>query len=260
MDHESPQKRKIKSIQVTFDIIETLDERVKAGVSELADACNVTKSTAHYHLRTLNELGYVVRDSDGTYELGLRFLRLGRRVQVRQPLYALAKPEIDELIADIGERAQLMVREGDLGAHIYRAVSDRAINTDSDIGSHVHLHATAAGKAYLAELPPDEVESIIQNEGLPRFTPNTITTREGLFDNLRLVREQRHAFNMEENLEGLRAVGVAIKRDNTRDVLGALSVSGPTTRMAGQFLTEDVPSKLKEVAKIIGIKATYQQI
>jgi len=253
-------ERGIKSVGVTFDIIEHLDATGSAGVSEIADSVGVTKSTVHYHLRTMEDRDYVVQENDGRYRLGFKFLKYGRGIQRRERLYSVAKPDVDELIDEIGERAQVMIREKDRGVHIYRVASERAVKTDSDVGTHVHLHATAAGKAYLAELTDEEIESIVASEGLPQFTPQTITSREDLLDEIETVRELGHAFNMEENCEGLRAVGTAIRREDSGEVLGAVSVSGPTTRFTGSYFEEELPARLREVAKVIGIKATYHQL
>lgn len=258
MEDGPASRSNIQSLDVTLDIIEHLATVDRAGVTELADAAGVTKSTAHAHLSTLANRSYVVNEA-GQYKLGMRFLRLGRTLQQNEPLYSIAKDEVDELIDEIGERAQVMVREGNAGAHVYRTTGDRAITTDSDVGTNVHLHATASGKAYLSCMADDEVERIVDATGLPKLTDATITDRDELFAELDRVRERGYALNMEENFQGLRAVGAPIRNTNTGEVLGALSVSGPTTRFTDDYIENELAEKVKNVAQVLSVKATYSR-
>lgn len=260
MDDQKKERRAgIQSLNVSLDIIEHLTDTGEAGITELAATSDVTKSTVHSHLTTLEDRGYVIKEGS-TYKPGVKFLKLGRGIQRHERLYEAAKDDIDELIDDIGERAQVMIREGNQGAHIYRAAGDRAVKTDSDIGTHVAMHATAAGKSYLSCLEDEEIELIIEATGLPQYTDETITTEEELFEVIEETRERGFALNMEENIEGLRAIGAPITDDVSGDVLGAISVSGPTTRFAGEYLNETLPTKVMQVAKVVSIKATYHDI
>jgi len=223
----------IGSTETSFRIVERLRADEVASVTALAEAVGVSKSTAHNHLQTLRRLGYVVREDD-EYRLGLRFLGLGDRARDRHGLYYVAKPEADSLVDAVGERVQVMVEERGDGIYIYQSLADQAVGTDSHIGTVVDLHATAVGKAYLAHLPNDERAALLDHLELTEQTPNTITDREALEAELAEIREDGCAFNGEERTVGMRAVGAPIVLDDGR-VLGGISVSGPTTRMTGDW-------------------------
>jgi len=223
----------IGSTETSFRIVERLRADEVASVTALAEAVGVSKSTAHNHLQTLRRLGYVVREDD-EYRLGLRFLGLGDRARDRHGLYYVAKPEADSLVDAVGERVQVMVEECGDGIYIYQSLADQAVGTDSHIGTVVDLHATAVGKAYLAHLPNDERAALLDHLELTEQTPNTITDREALEAELAEIREDGCAFNGEERTVGMRAVGAPIVLDEGR-VLGGISVSGPTTRMTGDW-------------------------
>lgn len=239
----------------SFRTLEQLAADQGAGVSELASALDLSKSTVHNHLQTLKRLGYVVQDGD-EYWPGLRFLSLADRARQRHGLYHVAKPEVDSLVESVGERAQVMVEENALGIYIYQSLADEAVRTDSHIGTVVDLHATAIGKAYLAHLEGDQLEAILDQVELREQTPNTLTDRDALRIELDEVAEQGYAFNDEEKTLGMRAIGAPILSDDDK-VLGAISVSGPTTRMNGTWYREEVPEMVSQSARVIGIKATY---
>jgi len=171
-------------------------------------------------------------------------------------MYEVAKAETDELVESVGERAQVMVEEEGRGVYIYQAKTDQAIRTDSHIGTTVALHATAVGKSYLAFLPREERDALHDELELEGRTENTLTDREELDAELEAVRERGYAFNDEERTTGMHAVGAPILSDDDQ-VLGSISVSGPTTRLHGSWYREEVPELVQQAARIIGLKATY---
>ena len=61
----------IASVTRALDIVEALWTLEGAGVTELADYLDMSKSTVHSHLATLDRKGYAVAE-EGIYRLGLR--------------------------------------------------------------------------------------------------------------------------------------------------------------------------------------------
>lgn len=245
----------VGATETTFAIIEHLAENERTGVTAIATDLALSKSTVHNHLQTLRELGYVVKEEEA-YRLGLQFLGLGDRARQRHELYHVAKPEADDLVDAVGERVQVMVEEEGVGIYIYQSLADQAVRTDSHIGTVVNLHATSVGKAYLAHLPEDELTALLDRFEFAKHTPNTLTDQATLESELDEIATRGYAFNDEETTVGMRAVGAPILSDD-EEVLGAVSVSGPTTRMNGTWYREEVPEMVVQSARVIGIKATY---
>jgi len=108
----------------------------------------------------------------------------------------------------------------------------------------------------LAEMPRNRVEAILDRHGLPGATENTLTSRETLFETLDTIRERGYAFNDGEEVEGIRAVGMAIVTDD--DVHGALSVSGPSNRVQGERFRDELPEILSGAVNEIELKLTYE--
>ena len=245
----------VGATETSFTIIELLRDNEGATVTELTEKLERSQSTVHNHLKTLNRLGYVDKKGN-TYYLGLKFLDLGDIARDRWNLYQAAKQELDELVSDIGEHGQVMVEEMDRGVYIYQAKTERAVQTDSHIGTPVDLHATAVGKAYLAHLSEERRSDLLDRLELSERTPSTYTDRDELKDELNTIREQGFAFNDEERFVGMRAVGAPVIGPEDK-VLAALSVSGPVTRMSGERYREEIPEKIMQAAHIIGIRATF---
>jgi DNA-binding IclR family transcriptional regulator len=248
-------KNPVKTTQRSLDIVETLREMDGARLTELADRLDLPNSTVHNHLSTLMERDYVLKDGD-VYRVSLRFLDLGEHARNRRKVYELAKPEIEELADETGEIANLLVEENGRGVYLWSSEGENAVPLDIAPGKHVHLHATALGKCILAHLPEKRVEEIIDRRGLLAETDATITDSDALMEELEAVREQGYAIDDEERLTGMRCIGTTVKSESG-NVIGAISVSGPTSAMPMDRLTDSLAEQLEGAANVIELKVAY---
>jgi len=249
-------RRTLATTRTSLAVVDRLKELDGARVTELAEEMDLAASTVHSHLATLEDAGYVVKDGD-TYKLGLAFLNLGEYVRESHEYFSLAESKVEQLAEETGGRAHFIVEEHGRGIYIYTRSGKHAVETFSRDGRRLYLHRTAAGKAILAYLSRQRVEEILDRHGLPRRTSNTITDREELFEELRAVRERDGiAFNTEEQVRGIRAAGAPV-RDPNGVVIGALSVSGPTHRMKGDRLHEEVPDIVLGTANELELEIEY---
>jgi DNA-binding IclR family transcriptional regulator len=248
-------KNPVKTTQRSLDIVETLREMDGARLTELADRLDLPNSTVHNHLSTLMERDYVLKDGD-VYRVSLRFLDLGEHARNRRKVYELAKPEIEELADETGEIANLLVEENGRGVYLWSSEGENAVPLDIAPGKHVHLHATALGKCILAHLPEKRVEEIIDRRGLLAETDATITDSDALMEELEAVREQGYAIDDEERLTGMRCIGTTVKSESG-NVIGAISVSGPTSAMPMNRLTDSLAEQLEGAANVIELKVAY---
>lgn len=244
----------IMATERSFRIVELLMERGAAGVTEVARDLDISKSTAHEHLTTLDSMGYVRRDGDG-YRVGLAFLTLGGYAQARTDLYRHGYEEVDDIAEETGEKANLVVELDGHGLYLYQRRGTEAVRTDSHLGTSVGLHETAAGKAILSRLGGERVREIASEHGLPASTEHTITDLDDLLAELETIRSSGVAFDDQERMLGIRCVAAPIVRDGRP--LGALSVSGPTKRINGERFRETLPNLVRDTARIIEIASTY---
>ncbi|MDS0241468.1 MULTISPECIES: IclR family transcriptional regulator [Haloferax] len=245
----------IGALGTSLEILEALKERESAGVTELATELGLPKSTVYSHLRTLREHEYVVQ-RDGKYCIGLKFLSLGEHTRDRMPLYEVAKPEVNGLAEQTGELANLLVEEHGEGVYLFRSKGEQAVSLDTHAGMRVKLHCTSLGKAILAYLSEKRVDEIIERWGLPAQTATTITSREALEEELAAVRERGYAYDKGERLSGLRCIAAPIKNPDGH-AIGAVSVSGPTSRMKGERFESVVPEQVMSAANVIELNLTY---
>lgn len=250
-----PDEDGIKAVRTTFRIVEEL--RVSGGslgVSDLGRRLDLPVSTVHSHLTTLAECGYLT-SHDGKYDLGYRFLEVGGHRRDRTQLFTYAKPKVDQLAEEFGDEVSLCVDDGGLGAHVYIARGEEAIETDTFTGIRLPLHATATGKALLAYMPAERVDRAITMHGLSAFGPNTITTPSKLNDELDQIREAGISRDAQERLEGIGGVAAPIQRSEGTNA--AIGLTAPISRLTGERFERDVPDRLRNIAETIRIKLRY---
>lgn len=245
----------IKAIETTITILESIQAQNGARGQEIANDTGLTSSTVHRHLRTLNNQGYVVQEGD-EYNLSFRFVEFGEFVQHRKPEFDLARDTVAELAARTEERAQYFVEEHGKAVYVCYETGKHGVKTDAHVGKRIPLHASGGGKAILAHLPDERVDEIIEHHGLPALAENTITDRETLLAELEQIRDQGYSFNKQEYSVGSRAVGAPVI-DNNGQLRGALSVTGPTLRMTGDWFNEELPNLLLGVANELVLNISY---
>ncbi|WP_254271330.1 IclR family transcriptional regulator [Haloarcula marina] len=249
------QNNTVAATKTSFRILEELKRADGAGVTDVASELGIAKSTVHNHLQTLSEEEYIICE-DGTYRVGLRFLELGEYTRNRMDIYEKARPEVNALAEETGEMVNAAVEEHGEGVYITRAEGGQAVSVDTYAGKRVKLHCTALGKTILAQLPESRVDEIIAIHGLPERTENTITDPAELKTELDEVRERGYAYDREERLPGLRCVAAPVVADDG-NLVAALSVSGPTTRIKGDLFHEEIPELLRSSANVIEINMAY---
>lgn len=246
----------ISSVDLTFRLIDELQQRDGSTITPLASAFDVSKSTIYRHLVTLRKHGYVTKEGE-TYYVGLRWLDLGMYAQSRKKVYDLTGEKTADIAEQTGERAQFIVEENGHGIHVHSEIGKNGVRTGTGVGVRVPMHVTSAGKAMLAYMPNERVRTILDTHGLDRLTDNSTTSRSALKAELEQVREQGVAFNRAERVAGIFSVGVPIQ-DET-EVYGGLSVTGPTHRMTDERVAE-LSDLLLGLAEEVELKIQYSEI
>lgn len=230
----------IQVLERAIKIIEVL-EKYPLGISlrELADEVDLNKTTVFRILATLENYNYIIQDQNsGVYKLGYKFLELSNSVMQRLDIREIAHPYLEELSTITGEVVHLVILDGDMGLYIDKVdKSSGPFRMISSIGKHAYLHSSAVGKVLIAYMDKEQALRIIEKKGLPKFTENTITTKERLMDELVNIRNNGYAVDEIENENGIRCVAAPIFNFNG-EVIAAISIAGFTFRITKERLPE----------------------
>jgi sugar lactone lactonase YvrE/DNA-binding IclR family transcriptional regulator len=199
--------------------------------SEIAERAGLARPTAHRILAALTEARLLRHDpATQTFALGPRFLEMAHRVWEGFDLRATAAPELERLARLAGETARLAVLEGDGVLYVdQRDAEQEAVRLVNRIGARIPAHASACGKAMLAQLSPVERAALLDRP-LAAPGPRTQTGRAALERELALSAARGYALSLEEAAAGVNAVAAAVLDRRARP-LGAICLVGPAFRL-----------------------------
>lgn len=224
----------VQVLDRTFDILERLAAAGRdLGVSELHAELGLPLGTIHRLLDNLVRRGYAAQDvTTRRYGPGPKLLEIGALalVSARFDLHRIAHPQLEALTAATGETSNLVVPQGNDGVYIDQVTSPHLVRMFTEIGRRAPLYCTGAGKAILSGLSPDFVDEYLARVVLEPWTAHTRTSVAALRADLATARDRGYALDNEERELGVRCVASPIF-DVTGRCLGAISISGPTTRV-----------------------------
>ena len=248
----------MKSLHKVLDIIEAVAREGSIGIRELSARTGFPPATVHRMTSTLVERRYLKQDAvSKRLSLSLQFLELGTRVQQHFSLTAIARPHLENLLAETHESVNLAVQDGDHMAYLDHIRSDHSmLQLFTKPGARVPLYCTGVGKMFLSQWSPSEVEKYLVRTSLIPHTPHTLVDRQKLLQELERIRKQGYSVDNEEMEKGVRCVA-ALVLDHQGKPAGAVSISGAAMRIESrkiQIFTRSLQACSQAISKEMGFK------
>lgn len=237
----------LESLRKGLAAIDAFARRGSWSLAELTLELGQTKPTVFRILHTLEEAGFVRRQAEGRYVPGPRMEQLGVATARQETLRWQALAPLQDLAAATGETAHVSVLHDGESVCVQAAEGPRMLRMRALVGRRTPVHASALGKALLAQITPREVDAILATHGLAKLTPRTIVSRRALHAALTEVRVRGYAVDDEEIETGLRCVAALIP---LAGMVAAVGVSAPADRL--------VPGRVAAVAA--EVRATAARI
>ena len=242
---------RLSSVATSIRLLKAFsEEQVEIGISDLAKRLGVAKSTVHRLAVTLVADGMLEQNPDtGKYRLGLSLFRLGSLVRRRMNVSNEARPLLRELREKVNETVHLAVLDGTEIMYVFNLESTQSIRMRSDVGVRKPAYCTAEGQAILAYQPAgggrpggarracrphaaDHHRSAGLEEGARR-RPRPRLRHRGRGE------RARHALH--------RSAACAT---TAGEVVAAIGLAGPVSRLSKKALTTFVPHVIETAAAI----------
>ncbi|MEU8309523.1 IclR family transcriptional regulator [Actinomadura sp. NPDC048955] len=212
------------------------------SLTRIADDLGISKSTVLRLAQPLIDGDLLTRDREtGWFRLGHGALRLGQAYLSTLDMRSVAADPLRRLQHLVGETCHLVVYEAPDVVYIDKVENEHNVRMASRVGLRMPAYRTAVGKAVLAWLGEDDFQTVVA-AGMPARTERTITDPARLAAELERVRLSGYAVDDRENEPEVRCVAAPIF-DHTDRAVGALSVSGLTSRMT--------PARVREVGPMV---------
>ena len=248
-NNRAERNNSVQSVDRAISILQVLARHGAAGVTEIAKELAVHKSTVFRLLATLEAHGLVEQNAErGRYQLGYGVVQLAAGATKKHDLSVLSRPVCLELAETVGETVNVAIHDGQEVISIDQVIGSAMVTTLNWIGQRMPMHATSAGKLFLACMPPGQAGAILA-DGLQKYTRHTIADPAALEEQLALARQRGYACTVEEHEPGLASVAAPI-RSLDGQVVAAVTVSGPTFRLNEETIPDVAKHVLAAAAEI----------
>ncbi|MDF1568953.1 MAG: IclR family transcriptional regulator [Spirochaetaceae bacterium] len=221
-----------RSVVRSIEILDMIS-RSPSGLSltEVVEATNIPRTTV-YEILCMLESTQMLQTIGGSvkkWAVGLRAFRIGRRYMANMDLVRESAPFLESIRDEFGMTSFLAVREQTQVVFLdKREPSNVAIHT-ADVTDRQDVYCTALGKASMAWLPPETLESLLPRLQFHPRTRRTIVSAERLKAELRKTRKRGYAIDNREILDFVQCVAAPVFNHDD-DVIAAISIAGPADR------------------------------
>ncbi len=221
-------------------------------LSEIAQAADMVPPTATRFIRTLEDLGYVVRDpKTKSYSLSPKILSIGFSFIENLDLRHRVSNHLLEITKQMNVDTACTMLDGTEVVYIERFRSNSVVGLHLTVGSRLPAYCSAMGRAILAFIDPREAADIIDASDMQAHTPHTITDKNRLLERLGLVREEGFAINEQELLLGMAAIGAPVM--NGAKVEGSFGASFPMRLLEREGFFEEIQNRILDTAKRVAL-------
>ena len=223
----------LSSVDNALTVLNLFFVHEELTATEIARILGTNRSSIFRFLITLENRGYLTKDEHSRYRLGIKVFTLGQLAKSRMELNRLVHPYLEDLSEKTKETAHLLIIEGVKSIFTDKAVGDYALKMDMPLGVSYYAHLTGGGKAILAYSDEELINNYIAQADFTPHTDNSIASGQQLKNALYRIKSRGYAVDEEEAEIGLSCIAVPIL-DERGYAIGAISVSGPTTRIVAK--------------------------
>lgn len=245
----------ITAIEKALDVIEALAEHKSLNLIEMSKILEQPKSSLYRIITTLENRNYITRnDGDGKYCLSYKMLFITMNLMENNSLRNAATPIMNELVEKYGDTVNLGVLSDVSVIYVEIIEGTYSLRMSETVGSRSPFHATAIGKAITAHLPLEEVNNMIETQGLTQVTPNTVQDYDIFINELNQTKQQGYSLDDEEVVLAARCIAAPIF-DLSGKVVAAISLSGASQRFSDEKIPKianDVKNAADRISKKLG--------
>jgi IclR family transcriptional regulator, pca regulon regulatory protein len=217
-------------------------------ISQVSTTTGLSRAAVRRCLYTLSKLGFAGSDDNRHFFLRPRILALGHSYISSMPLATAAQPVLEHISHLLHESCSIATLDGVDIVYIARANVTRIMSIDLGVGSRLPAFCTSMGRAILANLPPEELDSVLARVEFKRYTERTITNPAKLTQALRQIRRDGYSIIDQELEHGLRSMAVPIQNPSGK-VVAALNIGAHAQRVSIQEMQTKFLPHLRAAAQ-----------
>lgn len=216
------------------------------SLREIQQATGLPTSTVQRLVTNMVAHGFLDR-ADGGFRIGLQMSFWAAAAAKDVDVLAVVNPVLKELRDLTAETASFFRAEGEQRVCIAVAETRHALRREISVGSIAPMTAGSSGRVLLA-WNPELAERVLGHE-LPRLTESTVTDRDELRQLIKQTAADGYAITVGERVDSASGLAAPVF-DSAADLVGAVTVQGPTLRMPYEQCVEWVDALVEHAERI----------
>ena len=256
MESYAHNKYNIPILAKGMELIELIAQHPEGlSIQEIVNLLGHSKTSVYRIICSLEEMGYLRKNQlKGTFSLTRKMFKIGLSTigtttiieHSYEPMRRLRDKLRETVVLGTLMGTKIVILEQVIGSHHFSFILKP--------GMGVCLHASAPGKAFLANIEDWERDEIISKIELTKFTDKTITNSTDFLLGLEKVKRCGYGVDMGEELSGVRCIGAPIF-NLAGKIAASIWISGPAERLSDESIDEigkEVVACANEISEKIG--------
>ncbi len=248
----------VRAVERAIDVLLCFGSEERGlTLTQIAARVRMSKSTVLRLLTTLESRRFINRDhATGLYHLGFGIIEAASQALREIDLERWALPYLQRLSAECGETVDLAILDDAHVVYLLVVESAQRVKIAAAVGERLPACCTATGKAFLAYLPSDQVQAVVE-KGPGRYRDGRPVSLPNLCRDLQTVRERGFAISEQEYEQDINAVAAPILNADGRPML-VIAIVGPSFRLSPermQLLGQSIRATVDSITREIGLSA-----
>ncbi|OKL36017.1 IclR family transcriptional regulator [Domibacillus mangrovi] len=239
-----------KTVLKSMEIIRLFFDEESLTLLQIMNKTDLPKTSAYRMAESLLELGFLEKDKNGAYRLGLIFLVLGNLVAERLDIRSITLPYMQRLRKETGEAVNLVIRDGEEAVYIEKVDTQESVRVFTQIGRRAPLYGGACPRVLLSFIEPEEQEQLLQSFDIVPYANGTPKDKDDVRRLIEETRKKGWSISHSE-LENYSSAIAAPIFNHKGDVVAGISLVGPEVRFRDEVHVQEMITKLTEAAKHI---------
>ncbi len=239
MENSSQNKYNIPILTKGMELIELIAQHpMGLTIQEIVNILGHSKTSIYRIICSLEEMGYLRKDQlKGSFSLTRKMFKIGLSTLGTTTIIEHAYDSMRRLRDKLRETVVLGTLMGTKIAILEQVIGSHHFSFILKPGMGVCLHASAPGKAFLANIEDWERDDILSKIEFTKYTEKTITNIDDYLKELEHVKACGYGLDMGEELSGVRCIGAPIF-NLAGKAAASIWISGPSERLSDDTIEE----------------------
>lgn len=228
------------------------NEIVEMSLSEIAAQLKINKSSAYRLLFTLEQMGYIKKDSNKNYMLDIKVVDLSHSyltsISFKQEAYAV----MEQLRDNTGTAVHLFTLDGTEIVNLQNIQPLGSFTSNILPGLRWPAYATVIGQMLLSDLSNEEVKSRFEDFSEWKvYSDATPTNLDELLEAVKRARGKSHLTSWQKFNNDMIACTAPIKDLSSNKMVYALSVSFPVQAFTSEHFERHITPAIVDAANTL---------